>query len=82
MDGSDPLVSMQNDRSSTVHVRDCSASPALQELAAFVGTSRRPVYFVALHENFHLLHVCGHVSVTLLKILQPLSPSPLMNTVV
>ena len=44
-DGSDPLVSMQNDRSSTAHARDYSASPALQELAAFAGTSRRPVYF-------------------------------------
>ena len=44
-DGSDPLLSMQNDRSSTVHARDCSDSPALQELAAFAGTSRRPVYF-------------------------------------
>ena len=44
-DGSDPLVSMQNDRSSTVHARDYSVSPSLQELAAFVGTSRRPVYF-------------------------------------
>ena len=44
-DGSDPLVSMQNDRSSTAHARDCSASPALQEVAAFTSTSRRPVYF-------------------------------------
>ena len=45
MDGSDPLVSMQNDQSSNAHARDCSASPALQELAAFASTSRRPVYF-------------------------------------
>ena len=44
-DGSDPLVSMQNDRSSTVHTRDCSVSPALQELAAFASTSRHPAYF-------------------------------------
>ena len=44
-DGSNPLVSMQNDRSSTAHARDYSASPTLQELAAFAGTSRRPVYF-------------------------------------
>ena len=44
-DDSDPLVSMQNDRSSTAHARDCSASLALQELAAFAGTSKSLVYF-------------------------------------